>query len=400
MIIRVGTYVGTGAVGNARVTGNAPDFVWIKSYEPSVSIGAAVIATSTMPTGYAKDLDSSAALVAGLVTLTGTGFTPGVDDRVNKVSITYMWLAVEMESGDTEFEVGTYTGNGSDNRNISLATITGTPSMVAVLGDLTEQPMWLSDQHGGDLAQSFASTSVPAANRIQSIGAGTFQVGTHAATNQNTNTYHWFAFMNVANKFQVTTATGDGSDNVSRTGSGFTPQFAMTQARSGTGRAMVMRGPAHVGDQSSTVGASTVAANKIQAFESDGMQVGTDVQVNANTVLYTNIYIRAPASGTTYTAYKSLRREIDPSDWDGTVTAYLEVHGYPNGGTFKARLYNVTDAAAVTGSDVTSTTTSPTRLRSSSFSFASGTKVYEVQYGGDPGNEYHNVDATLIVDVS
>lgn len=400
MIIRVGTYVGTGATGNARVTGNAPDFLWLKAYEPLTSFGAAVIATSTMPTGYAKDLDSSAALVAGLVTLTGTGFTPGVDDRVNKVSVTYMYWAVEMESGDTEFEVGTYTGNGTDNRNISLATVTGTPSWVGVLGDLTEQPMHLSNQHGGDLAQSFASTSVPAANRIQSLGAGTFQLGNADATNKSGSTYHWFAFTDVANKFKVTTATGDGTDNLSRTGAGFTPQIALTQARSGTGRAMVMRGPAHVGDQSSTVGASVVAANKIQAFESDGMQVGSDVQTNANTILYTNIYIRAPASGTTYTAYKSLRREINPADWDGTVTGYLEVHGYPNGGTFKARLYNVTDAAAVSGSDVTSTTTSPTRLRSGSFSFASGTKVYEVQYGGDPGQEYHNTDAVLVVDVS
>jgi hypothetical protein len=103
-----------------------------------------------------------------------------------------------------------------------------------------------------------------------------------------------------------------------------------------------------------------------------------------------------------YQAYRSLQREMDPDDWDGDVLAYLEVHGFTSDADLelKARLYNVTDAAAVAGSAVSSPATSTTRARSGGFSLAVGEKVYEVQYGGEVGADYTLEDAVMIVDVS
>ncbi len=110
----------------------------------------------------------------------------------------------------------------------------------------------------------------------------------------------------------------------------------------------------------------------------------------------------APTTGDVYQAYRSIQRELDPADWDGTVDVILEVHGKTSiaGDPLKARLYNVTDAAAVTGSDISSAATAVTRVRSGTFSLATGTKVYEVQYGGAVGASYTLEDAVLIDDVT
>lgn len=312
MIITNGIYIGNGSAGHAIATDNDPDFVIVKARDVS-AIGAAVAKTATMGTDFAKDLDSnSTALESGLITLTGTGFTTGTDVRVNSNGVVYHYLAIQAVGSDTEFEVGSYAGNGSDNRNISLATITGTPGIVMIFGDFAAGAFWRSNVHSGDLSQWFSSIAAATTNGIQSFGAGTFQVGTRDQVNHGagTPTYHYVAIMEVASKMEVVSYTGNGADNRSITGAGFRPNWAMVQARDSNARGMVLRGPAHVGDQTSFISSTGDITDHIQDFESDGIQIGTNARVNQNGELFTALFFEAPIRQAITTTIKKVTANI------------------------------------------------------------------------------------------
>lgn len=112
------------------------------------------------------------------------------------------------------------------------------------------------------------------------------------------------------------------------------------------------------------------------------------------------IVIPAPSIGIgEYQAYQSLTRLLNPTDWGGSPTLILEIHGFTSsaGSPFKAHLFNLTDSGIVSGSQISSANTILDRLRSSSFSLAAGSKEYEVRYGGASGATYTVEDAVLIV---
>lgn len=101
----------------------------------------------------------------------------------------------------------------------------------------------------------------------------------------------------------------------------------------------------------------------------------------------------------TVQAYQGLTRLLNPTDWGGSPTLILEVHGFTSsaGSPFKAHLFNITDGGVVSGSQISSANTVLDRLRSSAFSLVAGSKEYEVRYGGVSGATYTMEDAVLIV---
>lgn len=77
------------------------------------------------------------------------------------------------------------------------------------------------------------------------------------------------------------------------------------------------------------------------------------------------------------------------SKWSAT-SFYFEVTMKAIVGTYRARLYDVTASAAVVGSEVTTTETSPTRVRSGAISLVDGNE-HRAQFGsvpGDSGDEF------------
>ena len=80
-------------------------------------------------------------------------------------------------------------------------------------------------------------------------------------------------------------------------------------------------------------------------------------------------------------ATDAVRFYYDSSQFDGTVTVYFEAGLYVSGGTGYARLYNLTDSTAVSGSEVSSTNTDwevYERKRSGAITLTTG-KEYTVQ---------------------
>lgn len=293
MLTAVGTYTGDG-VDDRAITGIGfqPDFVLVKG-----GANEAVVRTSTMDAGESKQLATGAACAANMVqALDSDGFTVGTDARVNANGTVYYYLAMR-DNGDADFDVGNYTGNATDNRSISGVGFQ--PTVVMVMADSTAQACW--NLSGGDSTYNTANTS---ADRVQAFEADGFQVGAGTSCNANSVVNHYVAWKNVTGESHSTSYTGNGADNHSLTGVGFQPDFMFIQKYSGTFQVACTRFVDNSGDESALVNASAFTTDIIQAFESDGFQVGTAVNANTNAQTYRYLALKEvadapPAGGTT-----------------------------------------------------------------------------------------------------
>ena len=290
MIIKSGTYTGTGSAQHIA-TGNTPNFVICKAYGTVGGVGAAEVwaKTSTMAADAVKSLETNTlGLETGRITsFDSTGFNLGTSTTINRNTTTYWWLSIEQESGDLDFEVGSYSGNGTDNRDITLSTITGTPSLVIVMGEYTQGAFFRTNVHTGDASGWFGNVASHTTNGIQSFGAGKFQVGTRDHVNRGTGTptYHYVVMREVTGLFEVLLHTGTGGDDYSFSGAGFTPTFAFMRLISGN-QQTVWKHSAHSGDTTGLTSITDDVSDHIQAFESDGIQLGTNNRVNQSTQSY------------------------------------------------------------------------------------------------------------------
>lgn len=103
------------------------------------------------------------------------------------------WMAIDSSGYENYFDRGSYTGNNTDNRNISMS-VAWQPTMVVVdRSTISITSIWRNEKVVGDAGLRFDAAS-NLANTIQSIGTGVFQVGTNPAVNADTETYYYFAF--------------------------------------------------------------------------------------------------------------------------------------------------------------------------------------------------------------
>jgi len=269
-----GSYTGDGT-DNRDITGVGfqPDIVIVR-YDNNT---APVIRTSDMPADRAKRLSANDALQANYIqSFLADGFQVGSDSNVNNSGRLYHWVA--MKAG-TNVQIGTYTGNAADNRNITGAGFQ--PDWVMTMAD-NEQDVFRPGPVAGD-ASFLINGGGASANKIQSILADGFQVGSHSDVNRNGRTYYWIAFDATAN-VNVGTYTGNGVDNRNITGLGITPNFAWVK-RSVSSEG-VWRTDTVSGDRTLYWDAGGPTSNRIQSLLADGFQVGTHSQVNSNGSTY------------------------------------------------------------------------------------------------------------------
>ncbi len=271
---QAGSYTGNGSAG-LTISGLSfqPDIVIVRS-----NGGAdAVIRTSVMPAGTAKDITSGNALESNLITSFGaTSFVVGNDTLVNASGTTYYWTA--MKAG-ANVAVGSYAGNGADNRNITGVAFQ--PSWVITMGD-GEADYFRPELLGGDA--SFAMNGTGAnTNRIQAILSNGFQVGSDQNVNQSGIAYYWIAFAPTS-EVVTGTYTGNGVDSRIITGLGMNPGFVWVKRSSSS------RGPWRTdqvpGDRSLYWNNTSPTTNRIQSLISGGFQVGTNAEVNSNGATY------------------------------------------------------------------------------------------------------------------
>ena len=280
MRLAVGSYVGNGT--DARpITGVGfqPDVVIIKASTAQ----AGIIRTSTMTGDAAKLLGTTTALQNNHIeSLDADGFTIGSNANVNTSSTTYYWVA--MRAGG-DLKVGSYVGNGVDNR--SIIGVGFQPVWVITLGD-GDDSVFRPDILSGD--NSYLMTGAGTiTNRIQAFASDGFQIGSNVNVNELNTTFHYIAW---AASPQVSTGSyvGNGLDNRSITGIGFQPLMAWVKRNAS--QVGVWRPLSAAGDRTLYWDATASTTDRIQALQADGFQVGTDTQVNANNQTYYYLALR------------------------------------------------------------------------------------------------------------
>lgn len=272
--LQTGSYTGNGSAGRTISGLNfQPDIIIVRSD----SGDAAVIRTSAMPAGEAKEITSGNSLNTNLVTSFGaTSFVVGDDPLVNDPGTLYYWTA--MKAG-ANVAVGTYTGNGSDNRNLDVTGFQ--PDWLITMAD-GDEDMFRPALVAGDASFRMDGSS-SSSNRIQAIRPAGFQVGSHDAVNKSGDDYYWIAF-DVTSKVVTGSYTGNGADNRNITGLGITPSFEWIKRSSAT--ESVWRNDAVSGDRTLYWGTNNPVSNRIQSLIADGFQVGTNSEVNNNGSTY------------------------------------------------------------------------------------------------------------------
>jgi hypothetical protein len=274
MRLATGSYVGSG-VDDRQITGVGfqPDVVIIKA----ALNRAGVIRTSTMSGDRAKILGSTGALSSDCIeSIIADGFTVGTDKTVNTWGTAYYWVAMKAGS---DLTVGSYVGNGADNRSITGAGFQ--PVWVITLGD-GDDSVFRPGPLAGDNSYLMTGTG-KITNRIQALEADGFQVGSSVDVNENGTTFHYIAW---AASAQVSTGsyTGNGVDNRNISGVGFQPE--MLWIRRDDGVPSVWRPESLSGDATLYWDNTAAQSNRIQALQADGFQVGTHAQVNNGSSTY------------------------------------------------------------------------------------------------------------------
>ncbi|MCP4205280.1 MAG: hypothetical protein GY769_25500, partial [bacterium] len=195
---------------------------------------------------------------------------------------------------------GSYVGDGVDGN--SITGVGFQPDFVIVKQEASgRNTVARSSAMSGDVTKSFVDGLVEFANGIESLDANGFTVGSDATVNTSGQTYHWIAFKETAGEMTVGSYTGDGLDNRSIAGFGFQPDYAIVMG--GGARESVQRFQGQVGDASLEIGSSAVLSNVIQAFEADGIQVGSDSRVNQSGEPYYYVAWKEVAGTTAFGTY-------------------------------------------------------------------------------------------------
>ncbi len=271
--LATGSYTGNGA-DNRDITGAGfqPDVVIVRAHNAS----APVIRTSTMSGDASKIAGSNALLSSDLVqSLSSDGVQVGTLPQVNASGVTYWWVA--MKAG-ANLAVGTYTGNGADNRNITGVGFQ--PDWVVSMGD-GQADMFRPGPLTGDKSYAITGTGSQA-NRLQALLVDGFQLGSHNNVNQSGRAYHWFA-LDATAQVAVSSYTGNNTDNRA-IAAGISP--AVVWVKRETARAAVWRTNRLTTDRSLYFSATNPNADRIQSFAGTNFVIGRNASVNANGQTY------------------------------------------------------------------------------------------------------------------
>jgi autotransporter-associated beta strand protein len=196
--MQVGTYTGTGASQSIAGLSFSPDIVFVlgnNADEPVHKVSAVTPTTTAFSFSGGPGGDSTNYITA----LGAVGFTVGTDTRVNQTGVLYHYVAWNEVPG--KIDVGTYTGSGADNRNITGVGFQPDFVMVQIgpAGPGNRPPVAHSTAMGpstdtSHLFGAFANR----ANEIQQLQSGGFQVGTEFEVNRTGDAYFYAAWGRLA----------------------------------------------------------------------------------------------------------------------------------------------------------------------------------------------------------
>lgn len=205
------------------------------------------------------------------------GFTIGANAIVNDNGVTCWYLAL----AGTDVSVGTYTGDGTDNRSI-ITSPAFQPIFVAVQRSFGSSSAMWANFTGTDNSCYF-NADICAVDRIDQFNADGFRVDESVSASVNTDTLvmYYLTVKSVSGQSAVGSFTGTGtSQNITTVG--FQPDFVLLRADSATSAACSRFEP-QSGDDSSLWTGSASVTGAITAILSNGFSVNDHACANENT---------------------------------------------------------------------------------------------------------------------
>lgn len=210
-----------------------------------------------------------------------------------------------------KIKLGTYTGNGSDNRAIS--SIGFQPDVVMVKGVSKEACIRTATMAGDNTKPSFVTDAALAADHVQSLDSDGFTIGTAAPVNTNLTVYYWLAIQDSSADCKLGTYTGNGGATQVVTGVGFQPTMVLI-IPANTDDPVFLPTSLDAAGTSAATFASSHTNDLIASLDADGFTVGTNRNTSGQTYHYVAFKDQAGVFGTfTYTGNGSDNRDIDIS---------------------------------------------------------------------------------------
>ena len=176
--------------------------------------------------------------------------------------------------GPMRLATGAYDGDGSDAR--AITGLGFQPDFVLVKMDGAQAAIIRTGTMTGDAAKDVTSAAALVSNRIESLDADGFTVGSDNDVNRNNRTYYWVA-MKAGLDMVLGSYVGDGADGRAITGLALQPMRVLTM---GDGSDTYFRPGTIAGDESFNMVNGGSQLNRIQALLADGFQLGDDDDVN------------------------------------------------------------------------------------------------------------------------
>jgi len=273
MQCKTGSYVGTGiphGITWATEPLFTPDVVIIKADDSQ----AAVFRTSAMPAFQTAAFALAASLFSNAITaFIVNGFQINTHSTVNANGVNYYWAAF-YDNGAGDMDVGSYTGNGLDDRNLDIVGFQ--PSILWIKGDQSYAGSWRTGEIAGDRTIYFGCVPV-SSNGIQSFRPLGFQVGSSPRVNSDGIKHYYVAFRDVAGFVEIGVYIGNGIDD-RNINVGFEPDLVFVKEEYyGCG---VLRIDTMPLGQSGRFNPVALTPDRVQAFAANVFQVGTNSDVN------------------------------------------------------------------------------------------------------------------------
>jgi hypothetical protein len=239
---------------------------------------------------------SARALAAALVLLAAAVPTAVAAFVATSSNSGNSFQAASIFPGAIKMATGTYTGDGTDNRAISVGF---QPDFVMVKDEGNRESAARSSSMVGDLSKPMGSLTALQADVIQSFTATGFTIGTNNRVNQSARIYHWVAFRANSQAMKVGTYNGNGTGQ-SISGLGFSPELVIVMGNNAQRSVLNF-----AGGRTYRFDAGTSIASGVSSMDADGFTVGTAVETNAAATAYH------------WVAFNDFANSIDASSYAG-----------------------------------------------------------------------------------
>jgi len=291
-----GTFSGTGVDRDITGLGFQPDFVLVKnatSGNPASNRQPVMSFNESYGESSSFVANAAANVVDHIEELLPDGFNLGTANPVNRSGSTIYWFAIggaagPSASGSFDMDTGSYVGTGAAN---SISGLGFKPDLVIVKANTAQLGVFRTATMQGNSTAHMSAATANFTGGITSLDADGFTLGTAVQTNSNGVTYQWQAFGGAfdpydndgASDFMIGAYYGNGIDirNITRLPS----QPDMITIKSNTANVGIWGNSAAGVDSSSYFGATSNAPNFVQAYNTDGFEIGNGASVNANAAL-------------------------------------------------------------------------------------------------------------------